>query len=413
MIFILVGVAIAFTVVFVFWADDIVRYIQEIAVHEHEVNGEMVREQIKFSVISPLETFSTTMRVSFYASLVFAYPWAMLQIYLFVSPGLYRHERRYFQIVIPSIFVLFFAGAAFGRYVLLPISIPFLLDFNVENFDVAQHYTLGEFLGLVFTLTFGLGFIFQIPLLVAPLIRFGLLTPQFIRSKRRYTIIGALIIGAIVSPTGSPIDMLIAGAPVFVLVELGMWMGVLWKKMALRKAQKLAIEAAERGEIIDTEELAGGLAMDLERKLKEFASGGAREFAREFFKGLNQSGDDLESVFDDDHDDEDAVDEVKLKPVNRESRRKKREEAEHKPEFVTEPPETDNDEGSVPRTAEDEKNDEEWPDRPWDENVNEDLAQYIDDRVAQRMEQFFEREIRPVLESIEHRLDQNRRKDDE
>ena len=177
LIWVLLGLFLAFTLVFSLWADDIVRYIIEIAVVTKEVNGEQTVVPIPLTVISPLETFSTTMRVSLYAALVFGYPWVMLQASLFVAPGLYRHERRFFQLAIPSIFLLFTAGAAFGRYILLPISIPFLLDFNVDNFGVHQSYALSQFLGLVFTLTFGLGFVFQIPLLVAPLIRFGLLSP--------------------------------------------------------------------------------------------------------------------------------------------------------------------------------------------------------------------------------------------
>src|SRR5690606_26454828 len=111
-------------------------------------------------------------------------------------------------------------------------------------------------LGLVFTLTFGLGFVFQIPLIVAPLIRFNLLTPQFFKSKRRYTLLVSIVLGAIISPTGSPVDMLITAAPIFLLVEGGVWIGAIWKRAVLRDAEKRAKEAAERGEVVDPEALA-------------------------------------------------------------------------------------------------------------------------------------------------------------
>ncbi|MCA8947763.1 MAG: twin-arginine translocase subunit TatC, partial [Planctomycetes bacterium] len=238
----LLGVFVAFTVVFTAFADDIVRYIVDIA--ESTQGG--APQHVKFVVIGTLETFSITMRVSLYAALVFAYPWVMVQAYLFVSPGLYRQERQFFRFAIPSIFVLFAGGAAFGRYVLLPISIPFLLNFNVNEFNVQQSFSLQQYLSLVFAMTFGLGFVFQIPLIVAPLIRFGLLTPEFFKSKRRYTFLISIIIGAIVSPSGSPIDMVLAGAPVFFLVEGGVWIGRLWKRSVLKQAQKEALAAAER-----------------------------------------------------------------------------------------------------------------------------------------------------------------------
>lgn len=396
-------------------------------------------EQIRFTVIATLETFSTTMRVSLYAALIFAYPWVMLQAYFFVAPGLYRHERQFFRVAIPSIFVLFVAGAAFGRYVLLPISIPFLLGFNVQDFDVDTNYSLAQFLGLVFAMTFGLGFIFQIPLIVAPLVRFGLLSPEFFKSKRRYTLLIAVVIGAVVSPSGSPIDMILAGLPVFFLVEGGVWIGRIWKYRVLKRAEKRAIEAAKRGEKVDPEELAGGLAIDLEKKLAEFAKGGAREFARELMSGFKESGKDLESIFDDDYkDDEKPPVEVKLKKKPKQEAEGGKQEAgkPETPEFKEETqttsqesgvespestseataesatsssansqqPVANSDEGDPGRRSLDEGD---WPDRPWDENVNEDLARYIEDRISQRLNDFLERELRPWMDRIEHEIRKN------
>ncbi|MCZ7607236.1 MAG: twin-arginine translocase subunit TatC [Planctomycetota bacterium] len=417
----LIGVFIAFSFVFATFADDIVRYILDIAVASRDGH------RIQFVVINPMETFSTTMRVSLYAAVVFAYPWVMLQAYLFIAPGLYRHERSFFRFAIPSIFVLFMGGAAFGRYLLLPISIPFLLEFNVNEFGVRENYTLGQYLGLVFAMTFGLGFIFQIPLIVAPLIRFGLLSPEFFKSKRRYTLLIAVIIGAVVSPTGSPIDMLLAGLPVFFLVEGGVWIGRLWKRRVLKRAEKEALAAAERGEKVDPEALVGGLAVDLEKKLLEFSQGGARKFARELVAGFRESGKDIETIFDDDYKDSDKPPvEVKLKPrkpkFEQETATASAESRVPSPvstataEQPSEPQDTGpgtrdtglaatdpgpgtRDAGqAVPDTEQD------YPDRPWDENVDEQLARYIEDRISQRMEQFFERELRPWMDRIEHEL---------
>jgi sec-independent protein translocase protein TatC len=418
----LLGLLVVFSLVFAFLADDIVKYIMDIAVIRRTVDGEVTYHKIKFSVINPMETFGTTMRVSLYAAVAFAYPWMMFQAYRFIAPGLYRHERRFFVVAIPAIFVLFFAGAAFGRYILLPITIPFLLDFNVENFEVEQHYTLGQYLALVFAMTFGLGFVFQIPLIVAPLIRFGLLTPEFFKTKRRYTIFIAAVIGALISPTMSPLDMLLAGLPVFFLVEGGVWIGNVWKKMALKSAQRQALKAAQRGEKIDPEELAGGLARDLEQRLHELSKGGARDFARELMKGLRESSSDVESIFDDDYaDDEKPPTEVRLKP------RKPKPKPAPPPEptnlkpdqmhnvqmripkeggvFADKAEEKDTpDPDDKPEDKSDAKPDEDWPDRPWDENVTEGQAQYIDDRINQRVNQLMDEELRPWMDRIEHEL---------
>ncbi|MBE7491657.1 MAG: twin-arginine translocase subunit TatC [Planctomycetes bacterium] len=391
--------------------------------------GTTQRMQVQFSAISPLETFSTTMRVALYASLVFAYPWAMLQLYLFMAPGLYRHERRFFKVAIPSIFVLFTAGAAFGRYILLPISIGFLLDFNVEAYNLRTDYSLAQFLNLVFTLTFGLGFVFQIPLLVAPLIRFGLVPPDFFKRYRKYTVFAAIVIGAVISPTGMIWDMFIAGAPVVFLVEFGVIAGKLWKRAVLRAAEREALQRAKNGDQVNVEELAGGLAVDLEKRLKEFAAGGAREFARELMTGMRSSGDEISTMFDDDYtDDQKPPVEVRLKP---------RPKPESKTPDVPDTPAVKPDQVFTPATpvaepgsATDPTMDataiaaadaaptsgngngkhEQYPDRPWVEGIDENLARYVEDRVSQRLEQLMERELRPWMERVEHEL-RNRKQD--
>ena len=411
-IFILIGVAVAFGLVFAFWADDIVNYVQQIAIIEREHKGELVREQIRFVVINPMEAFGTTMRVSMYAALVFAYPWAMYHIYRFIAPGLYSHERNFFRIAIPLIFILFAAGAVFGRYLLLPISIPFLLDFKVEDYGVEPTYTLGAFLGLVFALTFGLGFVFQVPLIVAPLIRFNLLSPEFFKKKRKYTVLVALIAGALISPTGMPTDMLMAAVPIFVLVEGGVVVGRLWKRRVLKKAQKRAVEAAKRGEMVDPEKLAGGLAVDLEKKLKELASGGARDFARELLRGFRDGGKEAESVFDDDFDDDDEPEvEVKLKeppakkkaapPVDEEPPRFERQDDTES---------VDEDETEFATTTDEPTTDSaEWPDRTWDDSLSEEAQRYVEDRITQRLEQFLEEELRPLAKRLEDELRRKQR----
>ena len=394
--FVLLFVGIAFTAVFVFVADEIVIYLQAIARSE-------LPKDFRFTVIHPLETFSTTMRVSMYASMVCAYPWVMLQLYLFVAPGLYRQERRFFQVAIPLVFFLFTAGAAFGRYILLPISIPFLLDFNVENFNVEQNYTLASFLSLVFALSFGLGFVFQIPLLVAPLVRFGLVTPEFFKSKRRYLILASLIVGAAISPTGNPLDMLLAGGPVYFLVEGGVLAGKIWKARVLKGAEKKVLQAAKRGEKLDIEALAGGLAVDLEKKIRGFADGGARELARELFRGLKSGGEDASSLFDDEYTDDAEAPEVTLKPAKDRSRKKKPAASAASGPTVkadqvfqaakpADPSPEQQGAAEEPETGDPE-------DHP-EHGLDERIVALIDDRISKRIEQVIEREIRPLTRRL-------------
>lgn len=324
---------------------------------------------------------------------------------------------------IPSIFLLFFAGAAFGRYVLLPLSIPFLLDFNVDELGVKQMYTLREYLSLVFALTFGLGFVFQLPLLVAPLIRFGLLKPDFFRRKRRWVILISIFIGALISPTGSPIDMLVAGAPVFLLVEGGVLLGKLWKNLALKRAMNGAKAAEARGEKVDYENLAGGLALDLEEKLKNFASGGARQLAKDlmgsvknFKEGMKEAGGfDAASLFDDDFKDNEAPPvEVKLKTQPRTKRSPESPVPSVAPQAqaaagspVEQPVAAVSNRAEEVSAAKHEADDFAPRRAPIDDSVDPKVALFIDNRIACRLDELFEEKIRPFVERALKEAKQN------
>ncbi|MEE9310952.1 MAG: twin-arginine translocase subunit TatC [Planctomycetota bacterium] len=428
LVYVVAGIFVAFSLVFPLWADEIIRYFQEIAIIEREVDGKIIKEQIRFVAVTPVESFAATVRVSMYAAMVFAYPWGMLQLYLYVSPGLYKHERRFFKVAIPMFAILFVGGAAFGRYVLMPISLPFLMSFNVEELNLEQMFSLREFLNLVFALTFGLGFIFQIPLIIAPLVRYGLVKPEWIASKRRYTFFASIVIGALVSPTGQPLDMFLAGLPVFILLEGGTVVGKFWRKRSLDSAAKRIEKASKDGRKIDLENFGEGVSEELDKRIRAFADEGARKFGRELMKAIRAGKQSVSSVFDDEYkDDEKPDEEVKLKPA--ESRRRKKtvefevetstkDDAEPtKTEEADQPSEPDTDsaneaDGTVgvsgsPWSGYGEslvEEDEEFPDRPWTDDFEEEQQRYIEDRISQRLEQLLERDIKPWMKSIDSQI---------
>lgn len=435
-IYVVAGIFVVFSLVFPLWADDIIRYFQVMAVTESKVDGKVLVEQLQFTALSPTETFSLTMKVSMYAAFVFAYPCGMLQLYLFVSPGLYKHERGFFKVAIPLFGLLFVAGAAFGRYVLMPISLRFLTNFNVAELDLAPMFSIGAYFNLVFALTFGLGLVFQIPLVMAPLVRYGIVKPEWIASKRKYTFFASIVLGAIISPTGQPLDMFLAGLPVFFLLELGTFAGKYWRKRALDSAAKQIEKAATDGSTINLESFGEGVSAELDARVKKFADEGARKFGQELMRALRAGRQNISKVFDDDFKDDDKPgDEVKLKPS--ESRRRKK-----KPEFeiegaTDEQPEDEALEYEADTTETDaEKNDdgdsgsneaegtvgtsgspwasygdslakaedEEFPDRPWTDNFEEEQQRYIEDRISQRLEQLLDKELKPWMQRVDSQI---------
>jgi hypothetical protein len=190
---------------------------------------------------------------------------------------------------------------------------------------------------------------------------------------------------------------------VFFLVEGGVLLGKLWRNSALKRAVREAKAAEARGEKIDAEAIAGGLAMDLEEKLKKFAGGGARQFARELMDGIKgfkegvreAGGFDAASLFDDDFkDDAPPPAEVKLKTQPRKKR-------EVTPTPAASPevkaPEAATAQPELP-AAEVKRERDDFAAIPGAERIPADIALYVDNRIACRLDEMFEERIKPYLE---------------
>lgn len=166
------------------------------------------------------EAFLTGIKAALVLALLLGAPWLIYQLWMFVGAGLYLHERKWVRIFLPLSLVLFLAGAVFGYFVLIPFGLYFLAGFNVEH--VSTMITLGDYFSLFLTLTVALGAIFQLPLAMIAVTLLGLIKPQTFAEKRRYFILGAFVIGAVLTPP-DPITQLLMAGPILVLYEVGLW----------------------------------------------------------------------------------------------------------------------------------------------------------------------------------------------
>jgi len=160
------------------------------------------------------DPFLLYMKVAFLASIFLTSPFVITQVWLFISPGLYRSERHY---GIPFIFfstLFFIGGAAFGYYVAFPRVCEFLLNVG-EQFRAI--ITIREYLGTLNKILLGMGLVFEMPILVFFLARLGLITPKFMIRNLRYAVLIIFIIAAVITPTPDiPTQCLFAG-PMLVL----------------------------------------------------------------------------------------------------------------------------------------------------------------------------------------------------
>ena len=174
----------------------------------------------KLYYTSPTGYISLIISLGFYLGLVVASPWVLYQVWKFVSPGLYRHERRAMVTFVFSAFVLFCCGILFGYLIMLPYLLKFLIGLGAQG-PVTPLISVNEYFDLILTVLLGLGVIFEMPVLIFILALFNLVTPKFLWKNFRYAILVITVLAAIFTPTPDATTMLVFMAPMILLYVLG------------------------------------------------------------------------------------------------------------------------------------------------------------------------------------------------
>ena len=165
------------------------------------------------------EAFSTSFKVSIVAGLVLASPVVLYQVIRFIAPGLTGREQRYLLAFLPAAFLAFVGGVAFGYFVLTPQALPFLLSFGGEV--VEPQIRVSSYVDVMIRLLFWMGVVFETPLVMLLLTQLGILNARAFSRFRRYWIVVAFVLGAIITPTVDPINQALVAIPLLVLYEVG------------------------------------------------------------------------------------------------------------------------------------------------------------------------------------------------
>jgi len=165
---------------------------------------------------SPAGYVSLLITLSVYLGIVIAMPWVLYQVWLFVAPGLYKHERRAVASFITSSMMLFLCGIAFGYFVLLPRVLTYVVGFAAGG-PIKPLISLNEYFDLIVVVLVGLGVIFEMPVVVFILSLFGIVTPKFLLKNFRYAMLLITIVAAIVTPTPDATTMLVFMLPMVAL----------------------------------------------------------------------------------------------------------------------------------------------------------------------------------------------------
>ena len=194
----------------------------------------------KLIATSLLETFTTYIKLAIYGGFFLAFPYIATEIYLFVAPGLFKHERRVLAPYLVAAPIMFFAGAAFAYFLVMPKAWAFFISFEIpvgtDNLPIALEAKVSEYLGLVMHIVLAFGLAFQLPILLTLLIRVGVVQTAVLARGRRYAVVILLTIAAFITPPDI-LSQVLLFIPLYALYELSIIIG----------------RFIERGRVVETE----------------------------------------------------------------------------------------------------------------------------------------------------------------
>jgi sec-independent protein translocase protein TatC len=199
-------------------------------------------QEIPFKVQSRFMTGQFTMHIlaSFVIGFIVAFPYVVWEFWRFIRPGLYSTERKYSKGAVASISFLFLTGILFGYYVLAPLMISFLANYQISDM-IVNEFDITSYVSTVVGVVFGCGLLFQLPVVIYFLTKIGIVTPAFLRRYRKHAIVIILIVGAIVTPSADPFSQALIAMPLYLLYEISILIssGVVKRQAAEEAAESL------------------------------------------------------------------------------------------------------------------------------------------------------------------------------
>ena len=184
------------------------------------------------------ETFLTYIKISFFAAFFITCPYILMQIWKFIAPGLYKHEKI---AILPYLIltpILFFLGGMLVYYLIMPLAIKFFLSFESTGLSTSLPIQLeakvNEYLSLVMKLIFAFGISFQLPIVLSLLARVGIVDSQFLKTRRKYVVVIIFAAAALLTPP-DPVTQIGLAVPLLILYELSIFSVKIIEKKQLEK----------------------------------------------------------------------------------------------------------------------------------------------------------------------------------
>ena len=231
----LVAMAVAFVFCFYF-ASNIYNFL--LGPYERAVGPDQI---IDMQFTAPHEFFFTQLKMSLFGAFVISFPLIAMQIYRFIAPGLYANERNAFLPYLIATPVLFLIGAAIVYYIVMPLALGFFLstqqagDTGVQIKLVAR---VSEYFSFIMALIMAFGLCFQLPVVLTLLGKAGIVSSDWLKSKRRYAVVAVFAAAALLTPP-DPMSQLGLALPTYLLYEFSIWMVMFVEKKREEKEEEL------------------------------------------------------------------------------------------------------------------------------------------------------------------------------
>jgi len=211
------------------WASDLYALLAQPLLAKLPAGGQMIATDVTTPFFVPL-------KVAMMAALLIALPYILYQVWRFVAPGLYAHEKRLVVPLIAASTVLFFCGMAFAYFAVFPVVFGFITA--SAPIGVAVMTDIDKYLSFVLSMFVAFGLTFQVPVVVVVLVRMGVVSVEKFREIRPYVVVGAFVLGAIFTPP-DVVSQIMLALPLWLLYEAGIIVGVWVGKRETRAVEQL------------------------------------------------------------------------------------------------------------------------------------------------------------------------------
>jgi len=208
-----------FFVICYFFSENIYSFLVE--PYADAVRDDSVNRRLIFTALH--ETFITYLKLAFFTSFFISSPLILIQLWMFIAPGLYKNEKNALLPYLVATPILFLLGGMLVYYLIMPLAIKFFLTFEtaagINTLPIQLEAKVNEYLSLIMRLIFAFGLSFQLPVLLSLLARVGFIDSTYLKKRRKYVIIIIFIVAAILTPP-DPITQIGLGIPLLILYEL-------------------------------------------------------------------------------------------------------------------------------------------------------------------------------------------------